>query len=453
MAEKILVVDDEEIIRDSLSYILKENGYNVDTAVDGSDAIDKIEDNNYDLVITDLKMPKVGGIELLEKISSKKTDTFTMVITAYASVDSAVSALRSGAYDYIIKPLDFDEVILKVKRLFEYKSISKENVILRREVHKKYDFSNIIGKSASMQKVYELIKKVSNSDGTVLITGKTGTGKELVAKAIHYNGKRAGQPLITVNCGAIVETLIESELFGHLKGSFTGAIRDKIGLFAAADKGTFFLDEISELPMHLQVKLLRAIETSEITPVGGTKSHRFDVRIIAATNKDIETEVTNGNFREDLYFRLNVVEVRLPSLSEREGDIELLLNHFIDKLNREMGKNIEGAEDQVLSVLKNHKWRGEVRELENIVERAMIFTEGPKLSIQDLPESISAKSELIDVSSAKDLSTVMGNFEINHILSELKNNNWDKKKTSELLGISLSSLYRKLEQHEADSQS
>ena len=287
MAEKILVVDDEEIIRDSLSYILKENGYNVDTAVDGSDAIDKIEDNNYDLVITDLKMPKIGGIELLEKISSKKTDTFTMVITAYASVDSAVSALRSGAYDYIIKPLDFDEVILKVKRLFEYKSISKENVILRREVHKKYDFSNIIGKSASMQKVYELIKKVSNSDGTVLITGKTGTGKELVAKAIHYNGKRAGQPLITVNCGAIVETLIESELFGHLKGSFTGAIRDKIGLFAAADKGTFFLDEISELPMHLQVKLLRAIETSEITPVGGTKSHRFDVRIIAATNKDM----------------------------------------------------------------------------------------------------------------------------------------------------------------------
>ncbi len=453
MDEKILVVDDEEIIRDSLSYILKENGYNVDSAVDGSDAIDKIEDKNYDLVITDLKMPKVGGIELLETISSKKTDTFTMVITAYASVDSAVSALRSGAYDYIIKPLDFDEVILKVKRLFEYKSISKENVILRREVNKKYDFSNIIGKSPSMQKVYELIKKVSNSDGTVLITGKTGTGKELVAKAIHYNGKRAGQPLVTVNCGAIVETLIESELFGHLKGSFTGAIKDKIGLFAAADKGTFFLDEISELPMHLQVKLLRAIETSEITPVGGTKSQRFDVRIIAATNKDIETEVTNGNFREDLYFRLNVVEVRLPSLSEREGDIKLLLNHFIDKLNIEMGKNIEGADDRLLSVLQNHKWRGEVRELENIVERAMIFTEGPKLGIQDLPESISSKSEFMDVSSAKDLSTVMGNFEINHILSELKNNNWDKKKTSEILGISLSSLYRKLEQNEADSQS
>ena len=454
MNEKILVVDDEEIIRDSLSYILQEEGYQVDSAVDGADALEKMAAKEYDLVFTDLKMPKVSGIELLEKISSNKSSTFSIVITAYASIDSAVSALRSGAYDYIIKPLDFDYVLMKVKRLFEYKSLAKENMILRREVNQKYDFSNIIGKSSKMQEVFEIIKKVSHSDGTVLISGKTGTGKELVAKAIHYNGPRAGEPMITVNCGAIVENLIESELFGHKKGSFTGAIKDKIGFFVAADKGTLFLDEISELQTHLQVKLLRVLENLEITPVGAVKSIKVDVRIIAATNKDLDEEVELGNFREDLYYRLNVVSLKLPSLKERQDDIDLLIKHFIDKLNFEMGKNIEGVSDKFISSLKHHNWKGEVRELENIIERAMIFTDGPKLSVEDLPDSLKEErftSELNEIPTH--LSSAVNYFERNHIIEELKKNNGDKKTTSKLLGISLSSLYRKLEHFGLDSHS
>lgn len=454
MNERILVVDDEEIIRDSLSYILQEEGYKVDSAVDGADALEKMADKEYDLVFTDLKMPKISGIELLEEISSNKSSTFSIVITAYASIDSAVSALRIGAYDYIVKPLDFDYVLMKVKRLFEYKSLAKENMILRREVNQKYNFANIIGKSEKMQELFEIIKKVSNSDGTVLISGNTGSGKELVAKAIHYNGPRAGEPMITVNCGAIVENLIESELFGHKKGSFTGAIKDKIGFFVAADKGTLFLDEISELPTHLQVKLLRVLENFEITPVGAVHAIKVDVRIIAATNKTLEDEVEKGNFREDLYYRLNVVSLKLPSLKERQDDIELLIEHFIEKLNMEMGKNIEGAEELFILSLKNHNWKGEVRELENIIERAMIFTDGPKLSVEDLPDSLKEEyfaSELNGI--PKDLSSAVNYFERNHIIEELKKNSGNKKKTSKLLGISLSSLYRKLESFGLDSQS
>lgn len=454
MNERILVVDDEEIIRDSLSFILKEEGYQVDSAVDGADALEKMTAKEYDLVFTDLKMPKVSGMELLEKISSNKSNTFSIVITAYASIDSAVSALRNGAYDYIVKPLDFDYVLMKVKRLFEYKSLAKENMILRREVNQKYNFANIIGKSEKMQELFEIIKKVSNSDGTVLISGNTGSGKELVAKAIHYNGPRAGESMITVNCGAIVENLIESEFFGHKKGSFTGAIKDKIGFFVAAHKGTLFLDEISELPTHLQVKLLRVLENFEITPVGAVDAIKVDVRIIAATNKILEDEVEKGNFREDLYYRLNVVSLKLPSLKERQDDIELLIDHFIEKFNMEMGKNIEGAEELFILSLKNHNWKGEVRELENIIERAMIFTEGPKLGVEDLPDSLKEEhfaSELNEIPS--DLSSAVNYFERNHILEELKRNNGDKKKVSKLLGISLSSLYRKLEHFDLDSQS
>ncbi len=454
MNERILVTDDEEIIRDSLSYILKEEGYQVDSAVDGADALEKMAAKEYDLVFTDLKMPKVSGIELLEEISSNKSSTFTIVITAYASIDSAVSALRNGAYDYIVKPLDFDYVLMKVKRLFEYKSLAKENMILRREVNQKYNFSNIIGKSEKMQELFEIIKKVSNSDGTVLISGSTGAGKELVAKAIHYNGPRAGEPMITVNCGAIVENLIESELFGHKKGSFTGAIKDKIGFFVAADKGTLFLDEISELPTHLQVKLLRVLENFEITPVGAVDAIKVDVRIIAATNKTLEDEVEKGNFREDLYYRLNVVSLTLPSLKERQDDIELLIEHFIEKLNMEMGKNIEGAEELFILSLKNHNWKGEVRELENIIERAMIFTDGPKLSVEDLPDSLKEEHLISDLNGIPtELSSAVNYFERNHILEELKRNKGDKKKTSKLLGISLSSLYRKLGHFGLDSQS
>lgn len=452
MNEKILVVDDEEIIRDSLTYILKEENYEVDGATNGIDALEKIGEQDYDLVITDLKMPKMGGIELLEKISAMNNDIFSIVITAYASIDSAISALRTGAYDYLIKPLDFNDVVIKVKRLFEYKSLARENLVLRKEVNKKYDFSNIIGKSVAMQNVYEIIKKVSNSEGTVLISGKTGTGKELVAKAIHYNGPRSGKPLIAINCGAIVETLMESELFGHKKGSFTGAVSDKKGLFQAADKGTLFLDEISELPIHLQVKLLRALEAFEITPVGGTSPLILDVRIIAATNKNLEEEVAEGRFREDLYYRLNVVEIRLPSLSQRGDDIKLLADHFIDKFNIEMGKNIQGMDNLYLAALKNHQWKGEVRELENIVERGMIFAEGETLTVDELPESVLAHGDIFETPTTADLSSAVNNFEKSHIYEKLSRNKWDKKKTSEELGISLSSLYRKMEQFNINSQ-
>jgi len=444
MPYKILVVDDEQIIRESISYILKKDGYTVGEADNGRVAYEKLAAESYDLVITDLEMPEMKGIELLDRITKMSPETSVIIITAYGSLETAITSLRSGASDYILKPIEFDELQLKIRRLFEHKKLALENQYLRRELQREANFSNLIGKSAPMQRVFDLINRVSVTDSTVLVTGKSGTGKELVAKAIHFNSKRKDQPFITVNCGAIPETLIESELFGHKKGSFTGAVVDKMGYFKAADSGTLFLDEISEMPMQLQVKLLRAIEQKEITLVGMSTSISVDVRFIAATNRDLQKEVVGGRFREDLYYRLNVVDIKLPSLAERKEDIPLLVDHFVSKFRQEMRKDIQGVDNTAMQILIQHEWKGEIRELENVIERAVIFCNNKFISLNDLPEFFHVGTELEISGNYTSLEAAMNNLERQYILAELRKHNYNKENTAQALQISLPTLYRRI---------
>lgn len=449
MAEKVLVVDDEDIIRDSISAILEKDGYQVAKAKNGAEAFEKLNSTTYDLVITDIEMPVMRGIELLEKITERFPQTFVIIITAYASVETAVGALRKGAYDYILKPIEFDDLLFRVKKLFEYRNATLENTLLRQEVNRKYDFHNIIGKSEAMKRVFSVIEKVSRSEGTVLVTGGSGTGKELVARAIHFNSSRKNKRFVAINCGAIVETLFESELFGHKKGSFTGAVADKDGVFKVANSGTLFLDEISEMPFHMQVKLLRAIEQREIQPVGSNDTTSIDVRIIAATNRNLREEILKGKFREDLFYRLNVVEIHLPELSERIDDIPLLVNTFITNLRNQMGKNIKGITNNAMNAIVRHQWKGQVRELQNVVERAMIFCDTDYIDIQHLPEDLQRlvnPSVAPGISAGLSLKDAVHNFERQFIESKLKEYSFDKEQVAKELGLSLSTLYRKLEE-------
>lgn len=442
MADRILVVDDEQLIRESITFILKKEGFTVAEAPNGAVAYEKIQSETFDLVISDLEMPVMNGIDLLDRVMQLNPQTMFVIITAYGSLDTAVPALRKGASDYILKPVEFDELMVKVKRLLEHKHLILENQLLRRELHQEYDFSQLVGKSPVMQKVFETIRMVAPTDGTVLITGKSGTGKELVARAIHFNSRRAQKPLIAVNCGAITETLFESELFGHKKGSFTGAASDKTGYFKAADGGTLLLDEISETPLSLQVKLLRSLEQHEITPVGATSPISIDVRIIAATNRDLRKEVENGRFREDLFYRLNVVELSLPPLSERKEDIPLIVEHFINKYRTVLRKNIKGVENDVMQALLHNVWKGEIRELENIIERGMIFAKGEFITKEDLPDLI--RSSSIPLVENESLETALNEFEKQYITIVLNRFKFDKEKSSETLKISLPTLYRRI---------
>lgn len=446
MSQKILVVDDEDIIRESLSFVLRKEGYPVDEAENGKIAYDKILAESYDLVITDLEMPQMKGSQLIEEIKKLNIQTSIIVITAFGSLDTAITALRNGATDYILKPVEFDELLIKVKRLFEVRNLLLENRILRKEIQRNYDFEDIVGRSPSIRKVYDMIQTVAETDSSVLITGKSGTGKELVARSLHYKSKRQNKPFIAVNCGAIAENLIESELFGHKKGAFTGAISDKEGLIKAADGGTLFLDEISELSLSLQVKFLRALQEKEVTPVGSTVAVPANVRIIASTNRELKEEIKAGRFREDLFYRLNVIEISLPSLKEREEDIPLLADHFLDKFRKEMNKNIKGIESEAIRAMVSYEWKGEVRELENVIERAVIFCKNDFITIRDLPENFSRTNSSVDFSKLGSLEDAIRKFEKDYIVKALESNNNDKEKTSELLRVGLSTLYRKLKE-------
>ncbi|RPI65420.1 MAG: sigma-54-dependent Fis family transcriptional regulator [Ignavibacteriales bacterium] len=446
MAHKILVVDDEEIIRDSLFYILEKEGYAVDKAENGKIAYEKMIANHFDLVITDIEMPFMRGTELLEKIKTLNVQTSVIIITAFGSLDTAITALRNGASDYILKPVEFDELLIKTKRLFEVRDLLLENRVLREEIHRKYDFENIVGKGNSIKKVYEMIEAVAETDSTVLISGNSGTGKELVARALHYKSHRKNKPFVAVNCGAISENLIESELFGHKKGAFTGAISDKDGYMKAANGGTLFLDEISEMPPQLQVKLLRAIQEKEYTPVGTTVSLSVNTRFIATTNRNLEEEVKNGRFREDLYYRINVVDIHLPSLKEREEDIPLLADHFLNKYRKELNKNIKGIDNEAMRAMLSHEWKGEVRELENIIERAVIFCKGDMITLQELPPTFKPKMDEPDFSFNGSLDDSVRKFERDFILRALENNDNNKEKTADTLRVGLSTLYRKLKE-------
>ncbi len=446
MSNKILVVDDEDIIRESLSYTLRNENYEVDEAANGKEAYIKIKESSYDLVITDIEMPGMKGTELLKEISAMNLQTSSIVITAYGSLETAISALRSGASDYILKPVEFDELLIKVKRLFEVRELLLENRILRKELQREYDYINIIGKSTAITQVFDVIKAVADTDSTVLIAGNSGTGKELVAKALHFNSHRKHKPFIAVNCGAISENLIESELFGHKKGAFTGAITDKEGFMKAAEGGTLFLDEISEMPPQLQVKLLRAVQEKEFTPVGTTTNIPINIRFIASTNRNLEELVNEGKFREDLYYRLNVIEIKLPSLKEREGDIPLLADFFLNKYRKQMNKQIKGISNDAMRALMNHEWKGEVRELENIIERAVIFCREEFISVKDLPAHFRANGEHTSFSVSGSLDDSVKRFEKEIITRTLESNEFNKEKTADALQVGLSTLYRKMKE-------
>ncbi|MFQ5709788.1 MAG: sigma-54-dependent transcriptional regulator [bacterium] len=443
MSAKLLVVDDEKTIRDSLREVLTEEGYHCDSAAEGEAAVQKVSEENFDLVVTDLRLPGIDGLAVLKKTLEVSPQTLVVIITAYASVETAVDALKQGASDYLVKPLILDDVLFRIKHLLKYRQLAIENQILRQEVEQRYDFSNIIGESPKMKHVFGLIEKIAPTNSNVLILGESGTGKELVARALHFNSPRRANRFLAVNCSAISDQLLESEFFGHKKGAFTGAIRDKEGFFQAANKGTLFLDEISEIPQHLQSKLLRAIQEKEIYPVGSDRSVKVDVRIIAASNRNLEQEVREKKFREDLFYRLDVAEISLPPLRERREDIPLLVKHFIKVHNGALGKRIKGVDNATMKSLLSYDWKGNIRELENLVERAMILCDGEFVTTQNLPAALTATNHALAVDDA--LKKAMKKYERDHILKILTRTGNNKRQAAKLLGISESSLYRKME--------
>ncbi|HWP48709.1 MAG TPA: sigma-54 dependent transcriptional regulator [Candidatus Limnocylindrales bacterium] len=452
--QKILVVDDEESIRYMLKMALEEAGYEVELASDGITALAKLTESVFDCVISDVRMPEMSGLELLKAIQEVRPDLTVIVMSAFGSLDTAIEAMKLGAYDYVSKPFKQDEILLTLKKAEERERLRKENLLLRREVEKKYSFDNIIGKSTKMQEIFRRIEKIAEYKSTVLITGESGTGKELVAKAIHYSSPRRDLPFIAVNCGAIPGELLESELFGHVKGAFTGAIAAKKGLFTEADKGTIFLDEIGDLPLNLQVKLLRVLQEGEIRRVGDTRTFQVDVRVIAATAKDLLEEVQKGNFREDLYYRLNVVPFYLPPLRERREDIPLLVWHFLRKYSAETGKEIKEITPDAMNALVAYEWKGNVRELENVIERAVVMSEGQIITTEYLPEGLvkSASDIILKIpesrisikTTVKELVEMAEKELIARALAKTGNN---RTRAAELLEISHRALMYKLKEY------
>jgi DNA-binding NtrC family response regulator len=376
---RILVVDDEMIVCESCKRILEEDGYEVETALGGMEAFEKMKENPFDIVITDLKMPGIDGMEVLRTFRREYPDAIIIMITGFSTVETAVEAMKLGAFDYISKPFTPDEVSIVVKKAIEQKSLLLENIYLRQELQEKYGFHNIVGKSKKMQEIYRIIAKVAMTDSTVLIFGHSGTGKELIARAIHFNSQRREKQFVPVDCAVLSENLLESELFGHIRGSFTGAVTTKPGLFEVADGGTVFLDEVGNISLAIQAKLLRVLQEREFTPVGGTKAKKVDIRLIAATNKDLEKMIKESSFREDLYYRLNIVPIYLPTLKERQEDIPLLSVHFLKKYAEEIGKMIKGFTPEAIEKLMKYPWPGNVRELENVIERTVVMMENEEM--------------------------------------------------------------------------
>jgi DNA-binding NtrC family response regulator len=439
---KILVVDDEALIRDMIKRGLSQmGGFSVEVAQSGPEAIEKMEKDVFDLVLTDLKMPEMDGLELLKTIKGTRPDIMVIMMTAHGSIETAVEAMKIGADDYITKPIDFNDLLLHISKVQKESLLLRENRLLRMEVRKKFEFNNIIGKSKKMQEIFSLIEKVALGSSTVMIYGGSGTGKELVAKAIHYNSPRADRPFIPFNCGAIPETLVESELFGHTKGAFTGAIQAKKGLFEEANEGTLFLDEISSILPSVQVKLLRVLQEKELMKVGSTERTKIDVRMIAATNENLEENMKQGKFREDLFYRLHVFPIFLPDLKGRKEDIPLLAYHFLDRYSKEAKKEIKGISKGAMKLLLEYHWPGNVRELENTIERAVIMTDQDTLVPNDLPKDLmEGFSEMIKrgVKDRKSLDDIKSEY-IKEILKEVGGN---KRIASEILRVNPRTLYR-----------
>lgn len=445
--ERVLIVDDEDLMRELVAKILSGERYRLYQASSAEQALKLLQEQPIDLILTDLKLKGMDGLSLLSEARAIDPDIIVIVMTAYASVETAVDAMRKGAYDYITKPFINEEIRVMLRRALDQRHLSRENLHLKRELRERYRFENIVGSSEAMQKVYRLIEKVASISSNVLIFGETGTGKELVARAIHYNSDRAERPFVAVNCGALTESLLESELFGHVKGAFTGATANKEGFFRKADRGTLFLDELNEVSPGLQVKLLRAIQEREVIPVGGREPLKFDVRLIAATNKNLEEAVKNRTFREDLFYRINVITVHLPPLRERKEDIPLLVQHFLAKHGERLGKPSVKMTRQAMQTLINYAWPGNVRELENMIERTVALCEGDTIDIADLPEKLTQVK--IAIRDPEEHELTLDALEEQHIKKVLQKVEGDKVRAAHILGINLSTLYRKLARYQS----
>jgi len=450
---RILVVDDERSMREMLEIFLGREGYEVEGCSSASDALTILdEDKSFDLIISDINMPGLTGLDLLKTVSQSEKDIPVIMITAYGSPDSAVEAMKLGAVDYITKPFRIEEVKARISAAVERRKLAEENIELHRLLDQQFGFENIVGKSAGMQKVFGIIRRVGPMDSTVVISGASGTGKELIARALHHHAGGRKGPFVSVNCGALVETLLESELFGHRKGAFTGADSDRRGLFETATGGTLFLDEITETSSNLQVKLLRAIQEREVVPVGGTVPINVDVRIIVATNRDLSDEVKAGRFRDDLYYRLNVIHIHIPPLKERSEDIPLLVDHFLGRLADRQGRTFSSVAPEALKRLIAYSYPGNVRELENIVERAVALGEGDSLTVDLLPDEVlRAQAGGISAESAlgkgQDLDSLLADYERRLIESALHQTGGNRTKAAEALGVSFRSLRYRLKKY------
>lgn len=439
MPKSILIVEDEETLRESLKRIFVKDEFIVDTAESAEKGIELLNDNIYDVIISDIILPGMDGIQLLSKIKKELPEQIFIVITAYASMETAIRALRAGAYDYIMKPIMHEEIKQIVMNAMKQKQLRIENLLLKKQIGKTYDFSSIIGESPALKAIIEEVRKIADAKSNILLLGETGTGKELFARIIHHNSSRMDMPFIPINCSVIPENLLESELFGHQKGAFTGAVVSKKGLFEEADGGTVFLDEIGDISPYLQIKLLRVLEDREVRPVGSTKSLKVDLRIIAATNKDLESAVRNGSFREDLYFRINAMTIKIPPLRERREDIPVLVNHFLRKYSQEMGKHISDISDKALSRMISYHWPGNVRELLNVIERAILIADNNTIETDNLPESMQKDVSFQQSSLEKCLS--IEDYTKSFILKY--QSQYNEQQLASMLGITRKSLWEK----------
>jgi two-component system response regulator AtoC len=454
MKFKILIIDDEQSIRDIFSLLLEEKGYLVETAETGRDGLSQARKFLPDVILLDMNLPDTTGIEVLSKIKKSLTQTEVIIITAFGTIKNAIEATKMGAYDYLEKPVDNDELLLLISRALEVKRLLREVEELKSELSERYRFSNIIGTSSKMNSIFQMMEKIARVDGTVLITGESGTGKELVARAIHFNSPRKDGPFVVVNCGAIPRDLIESEFFGHTKGAFTDAKTEKTGKFELANKGTIFLDEVGELSPEAQVKLLRALGEKEIVKIGGTKTIPIDVRIIAATNQDLEEREKKGDFREDLYWRLAVLSLHLPPLREKKEDIPLLCEHLIQKYNQELNSEIKDITDQALEYMLHYSWPGNIRELENVIYEAMVLSDSFSVEEKNLPMRLKgseAEKEGVlfesDRSLNEEIHSITEKIEKKLIKKALREAGGNKTKAAQKLGISRKTLFNKMTQH------
>ncbi|MGE4342868.1 MAG: sigma-54-dependent transcriptional regulator [Geoalkalibacter sp.] len=445
---RILVVDDEGVIREGIRRILENGGYEVDVTSSGNLAIEKLQEEDFDVVITDLKMPGMSGMEVLKAIRILQPDVPVIIITGYSTVDTAVEAMKNGAFDYQSKPFTPDQIVGKVEKALEQRAVLLENFYLKKELRDRHGFDDFVGDSKAMQKVYRRIIQVAPTDSTVLITGESGTGKELVARAVHRNSPRKDQPFVAVDCTSLAESLLESELFGHVKGSFTGAMQTKTGLFKVADGGTLFLDEVSNISLTTQAKLLRVLQEREVVPIGGTKPEPIDIRLIAATNRGLKDLVAEGKFREDLFFRLNIIPIDMPPLRERQGDLPTLVGYFLQKFASEMGKEIRGLSPGAMALLERYSFPGNVRELENIIERAVVLAAGDLIEDDDLELQLSAAEEQemgegyvpLTADELKEAKRhlreqAVAPVERAFVLNALKRNEWNVTKAAEEVGM------------------